>query len=85
MRSQRLDRVQRLLFTVTLLSGAIGLGAKSNLALTPEAGAYIQFGYWFNHIDEAGLQAWLYWLATGFFLSSLLVLMSIEALQQRRK
>jgi hypothetical protein len=77
--------LQRVLFGTGLLGAATGLGAKSNLALTRETGAYIQFEYWLSRIDQAGLQASIYWLATGVFLGSVLVLMIIEAIQQRRQ
>lgn len=72
------DHCQNFALLITGMSAIAMLYAKAILANEPATSAFISFGYFYNHINKAGLWSYIYWTDAGAFIMSLLMAIVLQ-------
>lgn len=82
MSSEQIAKLQQFLFLTGFGSLMIGLGTK--LSVSREAsGKYIDMIYFLDHISDASIFAWIYWLCIATFVATFIPCAVLQYLKDR--
>ena len=83
MKSGRWSRYQNFFLLLAGIGAIAGMTAKMNLSLNEESARNIDFGYFYSHVGSVPAWAYAYWGGVGLFLSSLLVGVLLQWINDR--
>jgi hypothetical protein len=83
MNYNKIHKIQGALLGVGGIAAFSGLAAKANLAINFSSKGYINFSYFFSHLESANNWAYFYWGCSALFLLSLTIGMILEYIKNR--
>jgi len=85
MTSERIYKFQRYLLVIAAIAAVLSLYSKTALANDPESAKFIQFDFFFFNFSHAISWAYIYWLSSALFLSSLAIAGVLENRKRKAK